>query len=107
MTQTYFMLVNQFIDLKKNLSLGLKILTYWLNANKISLNVKKFDLVIFENQRKKLDSPIKLLNRKRFYPSKSVKYLDIIVDEKSLKQHIHDIAIKLNKANTLLSIIYN
>ena len=69
--------------------------------------MKKFDLVIFKNQRKKLNSPIKLLNRKRFYPSKPVKYLGIIVDEKSLKQHIHDIATKLNRANTLLSIIYN
>ena len=69
--------------------------------------MKKFDLVILKNQRKMLDSPIKLLNRKRFYPSNSVKYLGIIVDEKSLKQHIHGIAIKLNRANTLLSIIYN
>ena len=33
-----------------------KNLTYWLNANKISLNVKKTELVIFKHQRKKLDS---------------------------------------------------
>ena len=36
------------------------------------------ELVIFKCQRKKSDSPIKLLNRKRFYPSKSVKYLGIL-----------------------------
>ena len=95
--------------LNKHVNLDLKNLTYWLNANKISLNVKKTELVIFEYQRKKLDSPIKIkLSRKRLYPSKSVKYLGIKIDENlNWKQHIHDIAIKLNRANALLSIIRN
>ena len=39
---------------KKYVSLDLKNLTYWLNANRISLNVKKTELVIFKHQRKKL-----------------------------------------------------
>ena len=70
---------------------------------------KKTELVIFKHQRKKLDSPIKIkLSRKRLYPSKSVKYLGIKIDENlNWKQHIHDIAIKLNRANALLSIIRN
>ena len=55
--------------LNKHVNLDVKILTYWLNANKISLNVKKTELVIFKHQRKKLDSPIKTkLSRKRLYP---------------------------------------
>ena len=50
----------------------------WLNANKISLNVEKTEVVIFEHQRKKLDTGIKSkLNRKRLYPSQSVRYLSI------------------------------
>ena len=95
--------------LNKYVNLDLKNLTYWLNANRISLNVKKTELVIFKHQRKKLDSPIKIkLSRKRLYPSKSVKYLGIKIDENlNWKQHIHDIAIKLNRANALLSIIRN
>ena len=66
-------------------------------------------LVIFKHQRKKLDSLIKIkLNCKRLYPSKSVKYLGIKIDENlNWKQHIHDITIKLNRANALLSIIRN
>ena len=40
--------------LNKYVSLDLKNFTYWLNANKISLNVKKTELVIFRHQRKKL-----------------------------------------------------
>ena len=73
------------------------------------MNVKKTELVIFKHQRKKLDDPIKIkLNRKTLYPSKSVKYLGIKIDENlKWKQHIHDIAIKLNRANALLFAIRN
>ena len=95
--------------LNKYVNLDLKNLTYWINANRISLNVKKTELVIFKHQRKNIDSPIKIkLSRTRLYPSKSVKYLGIKIDENlNWKQHIHDIAIKLNRANVLLSIIRN
>ena len=95
--------------LNKYVNLDLKNLTYWLNANRISLNLNKTELVIFKHQRKKLDSPIKIkLNRKRLYPSKSVKYLGVKIDENlNWKQHIHDIAIKLNRANSLLYTIRN
>ena len=73
------------------------------------MNVKKIELVIFKHQRKKVDSPIKIkLNCKKLYPSKSVKYLGIKLNENFYwRQHIHDIAIKLNRANALLSIIRN
>ena len=71
--------------------------------------MKKTELVIFKHQRKKLDNPIKIrLNRERLYPSKSVKYLGIKIDENlNWKQHIHDIAVKLNRANALLFTIRN
>ena len=45
--------------LNESVYLDLKNLTYWLNANRISLNVKKTELC-FKHQRKKLDSPIKI-----------------------------------------------
>ena len=95
--------------LNKYVNLDLKNLTYWLNANRISMNVKKTDLVIFKHQRKKLDSLIKTkLSRKRLYPSKSVKYFGIKINENlNWKQYIYDVAIKLNRANALLSIIGN
>ena len=76
---------------------------------KISLNVKKNELVIFKHRRKKLDSPIKIkLSHKRLYPSKSVKSYCIKIDENlSWKQNIHDIAMKLNRANALSYTIRN
>ena len=95
--------------LNKYVSLDLKSLTYWLNGNRISLDVKKTELVIFKQERKKLDCPIKIkFSRKRLYPSKSVKYLGIKIDKNlNWKQHINDIAIKLNRANALLFTIRN
>ena len=65
--------------------------------------------MIFKHQKKKLDSPIKMkLSHKRIYHSKSVKYLGIKTDENlKWKQYIHDIAIKLNRANALLYLIRN
>ena len=73
------------------------------------MNVKKTELAIFRHQRKKLDSRIKIkLNGKRLYPSESVKYCGIKIDENlNWKQHIHDIAVKLNRANALLFTIRN
>ena len=52
----------------------MKNITDWLNANKISLNVHKSELVIFKHQRKKLYGEVKIkLNRKRLNPTDSVK----------------------------------
>ena len=59
--------------------------------------------MIFKHQMKKLDSPRKIkLSCKRLKPSKSVKYLGIKIDDLNWKQHIHDIAIKLNRVNAML-----
>ena len=71
--------------------------------------MQKTELIIFKHQRKKLDCEAKIkLNRKRPYPTDSVKYLGIRI-EKNLnwKHHVSDIAIKLNRANALLFKIRN
>ena len=47
------------------------------------------------------------LNRKRLFPSKSIKYLGTKTDVNlNWKQHIHDIAIKLNRASLLLCLLF-
>ena len=60
----------------------MKHLSVWLNANKISLNVQKPELVTFNQKRKILDHEIKIkLNKKRLYPTPSVTYLGAKIDE--------------------------
>ena len=95
--------------LNRLVNLDMKHLSVWLNANKISLNVQKTELVIFKQKRKILDHEIKIkFNRKRLYPTPSVKYLGVKIDENlNWHHHIHDLAAKLNRANAFLFKIRN
>ena len=95
--------------LNKLVILDMKNLATWLNANKISLNVQKTELVLFKNKRKKLENPIKIkLSGKWLYPTDNVRYLGIKIDENlNWKQHIEHILTKLNRANALLFKIRN
>ena len=95
--------------LNKLVNYDLKNLLYWLNANKISLNVKKTELVVFKSKRKQFDDEIKLkLSHKRLFPTDSVKYLGVKIDGNlSWKSHIDYLSVKLSRANALLFKIRN
>ena len=71
---------------------------------KIPLNVSKTELILSKPKITKLGFDIKLkLNGQRIYPTKSVKYLAIKIDENLFWiDHTNDIAIKLNRANAML-----
>ena len=58
---------------------------------------------------RKLECPVKIkLSRKRFYPSKLMKYFGDKIDENlNWKDQTHDISTKLNKGNALLNKIRN
>ena len=48
----------------------------------ISLDASKTELIMFKERMKKLDFDLKLkVNGKRLYPTKSVKYISIKIDE--------------------------
>ena len=62
----------------KLVNADLKRLVNWLNANKISLNVKKTEMVIFKSKQKKFEGDLKIkLSGKRLYSTESVKYLGV------------------------------
>ena len=90
--------------LNKFVNFDLKNLSNYLNVNKISLNVRKTELIIFKPKMKKVDFDLKLkLNGKRICPTKSAKYLGIKIGERlTWNEHINDIAIKLNRAKAML-----
>ena len=72
---------NSIKKLNKLVNTDLKHLVNWLNANKISLNVKKTEMVIFKSNQKKFEGDLKIkLCGKRLYPTESVKYLGVKID---------------------------
>ena len=97
-------LSNSIKKLNKLVKADLKHLLNWLNANKISLNVRKTEMVIFTSKQKKLEGDLKIkLCGKRLYPTESVKYLGVKIDANlTWQHHVNDLSIKLNRANALL-----
>ena len=63
------------------------------------------ELVFFTSSKKELECDLKIkLNGKRLYETDSVKYLGIQIDKRlTWKQHTNHMALKLNKANVMLS----
>ena len=97
-------LSNSIKKLNKLVNTDLKHLVNWLNANKISLNVKKTEMVIFKSNQKKFEGDLKIkLCGKRLYPTEGVKYLGVKIDRTlSWQYYVNDLSIKLNRANALL-----
>ena len=95
---------NSIKKLNKLVNADLKSLVNWLNANKISLNVKKTKMVIFKSKQKKFEGDLKIkLSGKRLYPTESVKYLGVKIDTNlSWQYHVNDLSVKLSRANALL-----
>ena len=99
-----YCLSNSIKKLNKLVNADLKHLLNWLNANKISLHVKKTEMIIFKSKQKKLEGDLKIkLCSKRLCPTESVKYLSVKIDANlTWQHHAIDLSIKLNRANALL-----
>ena len=62
--------------INKTLNKDLRELSFWLNANKIALNVAKTEIILFKTSNKIYDADLKIkLCRKRIHVSPYVKYL--------------------------------
>ena len=96
---------NSIKKINKKVGHDLKYLPYWLNANNICLNVSKTEGVLCKSIRKQTETTLKLkLNSERLYTTNSVKYLGIKTDENlSWHREINNVAVKLNRANAMLS----
>ena len=87
---------NSIQKINKQVGHDLKYLLYWLSADKICLNVSKTEVVFFKSIRKQTETTLKLkLNGKRLYPTNSVKYLGMKIDENlNWHQQINNAAVK-------------
>ena len=91
--------------INRTLNKDLRELSFWLNANKIALNVAKTEIILFKTSNKNYDADLKIKpSRKRIHASPYVKYLGIFIDENlNWKKHIKKISTKLIKGNAMLS----
>ena len=93
-------------SLETVLNHDLKIVSDWLKANRLSLNVKKSKLIIFKSKRKIVPPKsfsIKL-NGYTLEPTDNVKYLGLYLDQNlSFDYHINQLSKKLGRSNGILS----
>ena len=84
----------------------LKLVSKWMNLNKLSLNTDKTKLIIFHSKQKLLDTDdlsIKL-NGKKLELNDNVKYLGMFLDKHlSWDYHINQLSKKLSRANGIIS----
>ena len=86
----------------------MKNLCNWLNANKISLNVKKLKLVSLNLEGKNMKVLLRLNFIERLHFSNNVKYLGTKKNENvNWKHHTNEVSAKLIRANAILIKIRN
>ena len=96
---------SSYKKLQKNINYDLKRLTNWLDANKISLNCTKTELIYFRKKRSSTPTDNKIkLNGTRLIPTDHIKYLGVYLDETLSGFAHHDIlSKKLHIANSMLA----
>ena len=84
-------------------------LFFWLNADKIGLNVPKIKIILFKTSNKNYDTGLKIkLNRKRTHASLYVIYLGVFVDENlNWNTDINNISTTVIKDNAMLSKLWH
>ena len=93
--------------LNMHINHDLKLLVVWLRANKISLNVKKTQLIIFRGKNKKINKHLNFrLSGQKLKQCESLKYLGITIDQHlTWKPHLRKLAEKLSRSIGMLSKI--
>ena len=99
---------NKSLDvLSKNFNKYPEGISQWLKANKLSLNISKTKLIIFQRNIASIDHSLRLkLDGKRLSLSLSVKYLAVLLDKHlQWNDQIAHVKIKLDRAIGILSKI--
>ena len=92
-------------DINKKINNDLSNLVPWLRANKISLNVSKTEIVIFNSHSKQATKHLNFcLSRWKIIPRNRTNYLGIIIDDYlAFKEYMTQLRQKLNRTNDLLA----
>ena len=84
-------------------------LSFWLNADKIGLNVPKIKIILFKTSNKNYDTGLKIkLNRKRTHSFLYLIYLGVFIDENlNWNIDINNISTTVIKDNAMLSKLWH
>ena len=93
--------------LELNLNIELGIVSHWLNANKLSLNIEKTSFVIFHPPQRKITYQMNLrISNNLIKQDRKVKYLGLIIDSNlNWKSHLHELGKKVARNIGILSKI--
>ena len=92
-------------ELEKIYNKELKKVKNWLDANKLSLNISKSNMILFKKNRTKTNQKLttKIMDEE-IKEKEYIKYLGILIDNKlTWKQHINHVNLKVTKG---LAILY-
>ena len=92
-------------ELEKTVNKELKLLSQWLNLNRLSLNVSKTNFVIFRSPQKlPTHNVVLILNRKALTQKDHVKYLGVLMDQHlNWKYQINNVSKKISRSVGILS----
>ena len=91
---------NDIMTLEQALNTEISKVSNWLIANKLSINIKKTNCMIFKSRQNKLNNPnLRISIHGELIEQKgSVKFLGVFVDENlDWKEHIHIISGKISR----------
>jgi hypothetical protein len=96
---------HKFSSLVNTVNCEIDKISEWFKANKLSLNLKKSNYVIFKSRQKRIDIDLSLkINDHQITRAKEVVFLGIILDQHiSWKPHISYVATKISKS---VGVIY-
>ena len=103
-TNIYYESAN-LVELEDTINKELKILSTWLNVNRLALNVSKTNFVIFRSPKRPLNHNVTLImNRKAIEQKDHVKYLGVLMDQHlSWKNQISNVSKKISRGTGILA----
>ena len=96
---------NTLLALQTDLNKELAEVCKWLCVNKLSLNIKKSNFVIFHPRQRKIETNVRIvINQQLLKQELSIKYLGVTLDsELSWKSHISFVENKIKRSIGILS----
>ena len=96
-------------EINRKVNYDLRHIVERLKANKISLNLGKMELILFRSKNKKITKIMNFrISGQKINIICKTKYLGLILDEHlTLKYHLENLKLKLNRASCILSLKKN